>query len=280
MEAYAASLRVVVELRAYPLDSGGVVAFFADVTDRRRAEAAAAFMADASRLLASSADYQTTLTNLAQAAVPRLGDWCGVDVLSEPDSHAWPKIERVAAVHQDPRKMELAKNITTAFPQDWSRDTGTPHVVRTREPMFVREVTEAMIAAGAQNAAHAAMLRELDVRSIMIVPLVARDRVLGAITLVMSESGRHFTDADLALAVDLGRRAGVALDNARLLRDASEANAAKTEFLRTVSHGCGNPSTRCRGTSASGSRVCAARSPPPCARTSSASRGIRSCWPR
>lgn len=91
------------------------------------------------------------------------------------------------------------------------------------------------------------MIRQLDIGSIIIVPLLARDRVLGTITLVMAESGRRFTDADLALAVDLGQRAGVALDNARLLRDANAANVAKTEFLRTVSHELRQPLNAIQG---------------------------------
>ncbi|MDB4914236.1 MAG: ATP-binding region ATPase domain protein [Gemmatimonadetes bacterium] len=248
LEGYSSSLRVPIELRAYPSRSGGLVVFFTDVTERRRAEAAATFLADLSGLLASSADYQTTLSNLAHAAVPRLGDWCAVDVLAEPDSDTWPpKIERVAVVHQDPAKVSLAQTLTTDFPQDWSRDTGTPGVIRTRQPLFIADVPDAMLTAGAQNKEHEARLRELNIHSIIIVPLVARERVLGTVTLVMSESERRFTDADLRLAVDLGLRAGVALDNARLLRDAEEANAAKTEFLRTVSHELRQPLNAMRG---------------------------------
>lgn len=237
LEGFAPSLRVPVEVRGYPASGGGVVAFFSDISERRRQEQAASFLADASQLLASSGDYQTTLRNLAAAAVPRLGDWCAVDVLPDPDSAVWPpRIERVAVAHQDPAKLELAQTLTTRFPQDWSRDTGTPGVLRTREPSFIPDITDAMLAAGAQNEAHLAMLRELAIRSIIIVPLVARERVLGAITLVMAESDRRFTEADLALAVDLGRRAGVAIDNARLLRDAQEANASKSQFLANMSH--------------------------------------------
>jgi PAS domain S-box-containing protein len=248
VEGYATSLHVPIELRAYPLVGGGAVGFFTDLSERRRAEAAATFMAEASRTLASSADYQTTLTNLATAAVPRLGDWCAVDVLTEPDSAAWPpKVERVATIHQDPARRELARAMTTAFPQDWSRDTGTVGVLRTRQPVMVPEVTEAMRVASAKNETHLAMIRQLDIRSVIIVPLVARDRVLGTITLVMSESGRRFGDADLALAVDLGQRAGVALDNARLLRDANAANVAKTEFLRTISHELRQPLNAMQG---------------------------------
>jgi signal transduction histidine kinase len=248
LEDYSSALRLPIEMRAYPSSGGGLVAFFVDLTERRRADDAATFLAEASRVLASSADYPTTLTNLARAAVPRLGDWCAVDVLTDPDGAAWPPgIERVAVVHQEPAKVALATTLTTSFPQDWSREIGTPAVIRTRQPMFLPDVTDAMLAAGAQNEAHLAMLRELHFRSIIVVPLVARDRVLGAITLVMAESERRFTPSDLALAVDLGRRAGVALDNARLLRDAANANAAKTEFLRTVSHELRQPLNAIRG---------------------------------
>jgi PAS domain S-box-containing protein len=237
LEGYASSLGCYIEMRVYPASGGGLVAFFADVTGRRRAQEAARFTAEASELLVSSTDFQTTLGNLAMAAVPQLGDWCAVDVILEPDSPVWPpKIERLAVVHQDPAKVTLAQSLTTRFPQDWSRDVGTPGVLRTREPMFVPYVTEAMLTAGAQSEAHAEMLRALHIRSIIIVPLVARDRVLGAVTLVMAESERHFTNTDLAIAIDLGQRAGAALDNARLLRDAQDANAAKSQFLANMSH--------------------------------------------
>ncbi len=248
LEGYASSLGVPIEMRAYPLSQGGLVVFFADLAESRRAEAAATFLSEASRLLTSSADYQTTLTNFAKAAVPRLGDWCAVDVLAEPDSEQWPPaIERIAVVHQNPEKVSLATDLTSLFPQDWSRETGTPAVIRTREPMFVPHVTDAMLVGGAQSDEQLALLRALHFRSVMIVPLIARDRVLGTITLVMAESERHFTPADLDLAVDLGQRAGVALDNARLLRDTAEANAAKTAFLRTISHELRQPLNAIRG---------------------------------
>lgn len=248
LEGYSSSLHIPIELRAYPSRTGGLVVFFTDVSEQRRAEAAATFLAEVTGVLASSGDYHATLVNLARLAVPRLGDWCAVDVIAEPDSGRWPpRLERVAAVHADPDKAELARGITSRFPQRWETDVGTPGVIRTREPMFVAEVTDAMLAASAQSEDHLAQLRALTIRSIMIVPLIARDRVLGTLTLVMSESDRRFTESDLQLALDLGQRAGVAVDNARLLRDADEANAAKTGFLRTVSHELRQPLNAMRG---------------------------------
>ena len=237
VETYAPTLGCWIELRAYPSVDGGIVAFFQDITERRRAQDAASFLADASRLLASSTNYAETLTNLAHAAVPRLGDWCAVDILRDPASSAWPPaLDRVAVVHQDPDKIALAAEFTKEFPTDWSEQTGLPEVLRNGKPMYVPVVTDAMLVAGAKNAKHLEMLRTLQFHSVMIVPLLARGRVLGAVTLCMTESGRHYDESDLALAEDLARRAGAAVDAARLLRDAELANLAKTEFLRTISH--------------------------------------------
>jgi signal transduction histidine kinase len=126
--------------------------------------------------------------------------------------------------------------MTTLYPTDWSSEVGMAQVVREEKSLFVPLVTEEMIQGGARDERHLEMMRALQFSSIMVVPLTARDRVLGTLTLVMTESARRYTNDDLVLAEDLARRAGVAIDNARLLRDAEAANATKTEFLRTISH--------------------------------------------
>jgi PAS domain S-box-containing protein len=237
LEDYAPVLGRWLETRVYPSSGGGLVVFFRDVSERRRVESASGFLADASRLLASSSDYATTLANMARAAVPALGDWCAVDVLSDPESTAWPPaIEQVAIVHQDPAKMAIGRQLLAEFPTDWSASTGLAEVIRTGKPTFWPVLTDEMLVAGARDAHHLELMRALGFRSIMILPLVARDRVLGALTLCLTETERHYTRADLALAEDLAQRAAVALDTARLLRDAAAANEAKTEFLRTISH--------------------------------------------
>jgi PAS domain S-box-containing protein len=236
-ELYAASLHHWVEVRAYPAEDGGIVVFFTDLTERRRTQHATAFLADASRALASSAEYTTTLANLATLCVPRLGDWCAVDVLVDPAAQTWPPaLERVAVVHQDPATIALGESLQARYPTDWSETTGLPDVLRTGRPLFVPDITPGMLDARARDADHRALLHALHFRSAMIVPLTARGRVLGALTLCMTESERCYTKDDLALATELAQRAGIVLDNARLLRDAAAANATKTEFLRTISH--------------------------------------------
>ena len=237
IEDYSPTMRRWIELRAYPTGDGGVVAYFQDVTARRRSQDATEFLAEASRLLTSSSNYNETLSNLAHAAVPRLGDWCAVDVLEDPTSTAWPPaLRRVAVVHQSPEKISLGLQMMREYPTDWSQATGMAQVIREGKPMFIPVMTDEMIQGGARDERHLEMMRALQFKSVMIVPIIARGRVLGDLTLCMTESDRRFTEADLALAEDLARRAGVAIDNARLLRDAETANATKTEFLRTISH--------------------------------------------
>ena len=210
----------------------------------QRARRASAFLAEASRLLTASLDYAETLRALADAAVPVLGDWCAVDVVRDPAHAAWPPaLDRVAVVHRDPAMVALGLELTRRYPTDWSAETGTPAVLRDGRPLFIPAVTDAMREAGARDADHLALLRGLRFSSVIVVPLTARGLRLGMLTLCMSDSGRRYDEADLALAQDLAQRAATAVDNARLYRDAQlaraeaeAANRAKSEFLSTMSH--------------------------------------------
>lgn len=210
----------------------------------RRARERSAFLSEASRLLAGSLEYESTLHAVAEAAVPRLGDWCAVDMLLEPGVAEWPpRVERLAVVHQDPAKLARAAELQASLPTDWSSPSGLPRVLRDGVTEFYPTISEEMLAAAARDPKQLAALRELQLSAIIIVPLVARDLVLGAVTLVMTESGRRYDFADRALAEDLAQRAAIAVDNARLYREAErarlqaeEANRAKSEFLATMSH--------------------------------------------
>ena len=195
------------------------------------------FLADVTRLLSASLDFDETLTNLAQASVPRLGDWCAVDIVENPESDTWPpQVRRIAIAHQDAERIEVAKTLEREFPTDWAGDRGIAGVLKSGQPLFVPVISREMIEQGALNERHLEILRLLNFSAAMIVPLIARGRTIGAITLCMTESERHFEEADLTLAQDLARRVAYTVDNARLLRDAEAANTAKTEFLRVVSH--------------------------------------------
>lgn len=227
LEAYAPTLGRWIETRGYPSSDGGIVVFFQDVSERRRAQDASMLLAEASHLLASSSDYEETLANVARAMVPRLGDWAAVDLLDDPGSAAWPpSIQRVAIVHGDPAKLALAAALTTKYPERWTDDNGMAKVIGKALPLFIPVIPDEMLVAGAQDQEHLAMLRAIGFCSIIVVPITARDRVLGALTLCTTESARRYTEADLALAEDLGRRAGITIDTVRLLRDAQEARAA------------------------------------------------------
>ena len=229
----------------YPLPDGGLATQWKDITQRKSAEEAADYLARASDVLAESLDYETTLTKLAQLVVPRLADWCAVEILYENG-----KSRQLAVAHVDPAKVRWAHEMNKRYPPDLDATTGVPNVLRTGKPEIYPDISDEMIAAGAVDEEHLRISRELGLRSAMVVPLIARDRTVGALTFVSAESGRRYTDTDLRLAMELARRAALAVDNARhhravldarteaeqLRLSAEVANMAKTQFLATMSH--------------------------------------------
>jgi PAS domain S-box-containing protein len=176
------------------------------------------FLAEASELLASSLDPETALDQFASLAVRHIADWCGVEMVDESGG-----LHSVVVAHADEAKVELARQLREQFPVDPGSETGVPNVIRTGVAEIYPEVTDEMLAAAAQSDEHLRFLRELGLRSVMIVPLRARGRVFGAITFVVSSADRRYNDADLDLAEDLARRAALAVDNAMLFHREHEA---------------------------------------------------------
>lgn len=174
------------------------------------------FLARASAELARSLDHSTTLSRVARLAVPRIADWCSVDVVLEDGS-----MSNLAVTHADPAKVALAEELRRRSPPDPQAPQGPANVVRTGEPELVEEIPDEMLQASARSEEHLELIRGLGIRSYMCVPLVARGRTFGALTFVNEEASRRFSEDDLELAVELGRRAGLALDNARLFRQRS-----------------------------------------------------------
>lgn len=184
-----------------------------------------AFLAEASRILASSLDFEATLASVARLAVPHFADWCAIDIATPPrETYSSPDVplryQRLAVTHIDPTKIARAHEMERRYPSDADAPTGVPHVLRTGKSELYPDITDEMLVAGAQDADHLAFMREIGFRSAMVVPLMARDRTLGAITFVAAESGRHYAPPDVPLAEELARRAAIAIDNAYLYRQA------------------------------------------------------------
>jgi PAS domain S-box-containing protein len=231
------------------IDLGGriiPVAFVADITERKqleqerdrlllqeraaRAEAEAAqrrqaFLVAASRLLASSLDYETTLMNLTQTAVPVLGDCCIVDLLVE------SQVQCVDVAHVVPEKEALMREIRRCYPLTLDTPNSLATVLRTGQPILLAEITEEMLVRAAADETHLRMYHEIGMKSALIVPLSLRERVLGALTLIISESERRYDGDDIALAQGLALLAAQAIENAQLVRTAQEARRHTEEAL-------------------------------------------------
>jgi PAS domain S-box-containing protein len=184
-----------------------------DITEQKRREQAERFLAEASTILASSLDYETTLATTAQLAVPHFADWCAVDMVNEDGT-----VSRLAVAHVDPKKIAWAHEIQQRYPPDPAEPHGVYNVLRTGESEFYPDIPEELLVEGARDAEHLELIRQIGFRSAMVVPLKARGRTLGVITFVNAESERHHTKEDLALAENLANRAALAVDNAYLYR--------------------------------------------------------------
>lgn len=174
---------------------------------RRRA----ALLARAGELLEATLDFDATLRNVTHVAVPDFCDWCTVHLLEDGEA-----LRTVALAHSDPARERWAWELDERYPPHADEPRGVAGVIRSGEAEVTRDVTDDMLVAAAEDDEHLRILRELDLRGAIIAPLRARGRTFGAISFVSAESGRRFDDDDVALAVELGRRAGMAVDNARL----------------------------------------------------------------
>jgi PAS domain S-box-containing protein len=202
------------------------------------AEARAAFLAEASATLASSLDYPTTLSSVARLLVPRIADGCAVDILDSKGG-----LRRLVTSHADPSRVAASEQVASRYPPMLGAAHGVGRVVATGEAEMLSDVTEEMLRATARDEEHLRLIRDLRIVSLMCVPLWARGKTLGAISLASSESGRRFGPEDLAFAQDLAGRASVAIENARLYREAREAVRARDEFLSIASHELKTPLT-------------------------------------
>jgi signal transduction histidine kinase len=247
-----------VEMRVMKSEWDGVPALIAslrDITDRKHAEENARrlireqtrreaaessaqtlrFLADATTRLSSSLDYATTLSALAHLCVGRIADWA---VVYDVDASGVP--HRLAVAHCEPEKEQLAQEFQT-IPIDTRTSHPVLEVLRTGEPKVVHGISENDLEAMTSDSRERDVARALGVSSFLIVPLIARRHAVGAIALVAATPDRRFSDDDVTLATDIAGRAALAVDNARLYRDAQRANKSRSDFLAIVSHDLRTP---------------------------------------
>jgi PAS domain S-box-containing protein len=254
--------KVIVEISSrgatYRGRSARVVAIH-DVTERKQAEEAtlrlleeqaarsaaesaerrARFLAEASRVLGASFDYHTTLATLARLAVPAFADFCTVDMLEADD-----RIARVGVAHVDPEKEPMLFELARRFGDRGHAGPAALHLQRAvmaGASTLVPEVDREMLLAAGVSDEHRALIMDLLPCSLLAVPLRLGERTIGVLSLLTSESGRHFGPDDLALAEELARRASLAVENARLFHAAEQATRARDEMLGVVAHDLRNP---------------------------------------
>ncbi len=191
----------------------------------------AALLAEVGAVLARSLDYRATLNAVATLAVPAIADWCAVDMVG-PNGEP----ERLAIAHADPSKVHLARELSERYAMGPERPGSAAHVIRTGQPVLIETITPAMLDRIAVDDEHRQLLRDMDLTSYICVPLVSPRRILGAITFVFAESGRHYRAQDVRFAEEVALRASLAIENANAYERVQEANRLKDDFLATLSH--------------------------------------------
>ena len=206
--------------------------------DAEAARRRAAFLAEAGRMLAESVDQSSTLVALTRLALPTLGAWCIVDILEEGDA-----VHRLNIYHPDPEKQELAHSLQASWTPEPDDPFGAPAMLRDARTIAITDDIEATLEATAHSPESLDILRQLGIGSLLTVPLIARKRLLGAITFVSAERNFSYSPEDVQLAEDVATRGAMALDSAQvydlalvLQRSAETANRAKTAFLGAMSH--------------------------------------------
>jgi PAS domain S-box-containing protein len=222
-------------------DSGTIVGaskIARDISERLRAQAEqernrqqAIFLSRLSATIATSLEPKQILTSLVNLSVPYFADWCAVD-LRQPNG----PIERLALAHVDPAKVKLVSRLRERYENPQSRTSPTA-VIRTGTAAIALNITDAMLVDVAKDdAGRLRLLRSLNLVSYLCLPLKVHGRTIGAVTMAMAESGRHFDDDDVRIAEDAASRAALAVDNARAYEELQTANQLKDEFLATLSH--------------------------------------------
>jgi PAS domain S-box-containing protein len=212
-----------------------------DLTERKRVEKAQTFLSEAGEILTGSLEYERTLQEVARLSVLGMADWCTVAIQGAQG------LTVMSAAHANPAQEPRLRQLLRVLPRGEAKPArGIQHVVRTGQPEVCADTLEAAWVRSALGVDTPEHFIALGARSYMCVPLKARGETFGAITFVSVTQGRKYGPEDLGLAEELARRAGLAVDNARLFHEAQEALKARDEFLSMASHDLRSPLTSLR----------------------------------
>ncbi|PMB45909.1 hypothetical protein CEN39_26500 [Fischerella thermalis CCMEE 5201] len=206
-----------------------VLAYVVDVTEQVRLERHQRFLAEASAVLASSLDYQTTLERVAQLAVPELADWCTVHIVKENGS-----IEQIAVAHIDPAKLEWADQIREKYPINPDDPRGAALTLRTGKSDLLADIPDELLVQAARDPEHLEILRSVGFKSFMSVPLKTQDRILGVISFTSAESGQRYDQSHLQLAEELARRASLAIALSAYAGEINQKQALQAGFQQHI----------------------------------------------
>lgn len=207
-----------------------------DISRRIHKEKKLAFMIQSAKILSLTTDFRERLVEKARHTVPSLADWCAIDILNEHGD-----IERVTVVHRDPVMVEYIQEFEKKYPSDPSRPGSISQVIKTQQPRFFPNITDEMLRTAAQSPEHYDALAKLQLRSIMVIPIVSGGTSLGTMTLAYAESGRTYTTEDFEFFKEFCYHLGILLDNSRLYDEIQKRDAAKDLFLASLSHELRNP---------------------------------------
>jgi signal transduction histidine kinase len=185
-----------------------------------------------------SLDEEATRDTVRHLVLPRAGTWCIVDVVESNGA-----IHRLSVVHPDPSKQTLARALKELWPRMHNEEIGLASMLQSARPTVVTNESGETLVLAAHGEANLRILREIGFASLLVVPLIVRARIHGAITFVSREGDSPFTSEEIALALDVAARCAMALDNARLYREADtsrmvaqSASQSKSQFLGSMSH--------------------------------------------
>lgn len=174
-------------------------------------------------------DAEKSLGLLVRRSVPTVADWCSIDITDEQG-----EIQRIAVAHKDPEKVKFAYELQERYPSDPDAPFGYNHIMRTKESVFFPMIPHEDLVNSAQDEEHLKIILDLDLKSVIAVPIIAEQESLGVMSFVTSESGREYKEEDIRFLEDIGKRAGLVIEAARAYQQAETESNMRIEAQKSL----------------------------------------------